>query len=58
MPVTLLYNLIFGIHLYLSLKQATDAVAKGLIEQVWHNADKIDSHTRQLMTMTSFMGIC
>nr|MDT0253756.1 PAS domain S-box protein [Endozoicomonas sp.] len=55
-PVTLLYNLIFGIHLYFSLKQSTDAVAKGLIEQVWHNAGKVDSHTRQLMTMTSFMA--
>ncbi|KEI71382.1 ATP-binding protein [Endozoicomonas elysicola] len=55
-PVTLLYNLIFGIHLYFSLKQATDAVAKGLIEQVWHNAGKIDSHTQQLMTVTSFMA--
>lgn len=55
-PVTLLYNLIFGIHLYFSLKQATDAVARGLIEQVWHNAGKIDSHTQQLMTMTSFMA--
>ena len=56
MPVTLLYNLLFGIHLYFSLNQATDVVAKGLVEQVWHNAEKIDSHIHQLMTITSFMA--
>ena len=55
-PVTLLYNLIFGIHLYFSLKQATDAVANGLIKQVWHNAVRIDNHIQQLMAMTSFMA--
>ena len=47
----LLYNLIFGIHLYFSIKQATDAVAKRLTEQVWHYANEIDTYARNLMNM-------
>ena len=47
----LLYNLIFGIHLYLSIKQATDAAAKRLTEQVWHYANEIDTYARDLMNM-------
>ena len=47
----LLYNLIFGIHLYFSIKQATDAVAKRLTEQVWHYANEIDAYASNLMNM-------
>lgn len=48
-PVTLLYNLIFAIHLYFSIKQASDAVAKRLTEQVWHYANEVDAYTRSIV---------
>ena len=47
----LLYNLIFGIHLYLSIKQATDAAAERLTGQVCHYANEIDIYVRNLMNM-------
>ena len=52
-PVTVLYNLLFGIHLYYSLKQSSTEVAEGLVEQVWHSADKIGCHLQQMMNMTN-----
>ncbi len=55
-PVTLLYNLLFGIHLYCSLQQSSHEVAKGLVEQVWHSADKIGSHIQLVMNMASLMS--
>ena len=48
-PVTLLYNLIFGIHLYLSIQQASESVAKRLTEQVWHYANEVDAYTINVM---------
>ncbi|OED44288.1 hypothetical protein ACH42_07955 [Endozoicomonas sp. (ex Bugula neritina AB1)] len=47
----LLYNLIFGVHLYLSIKQATDAVAKRLTEQVWHYANEVDAYANNIVRM-------
>ena len=47
----LLYNLIFGVHLYLSIKQATDAVARRLTEQVWHYANEVDTYAYNIMRM-------
>ncbi len=55
-PATLLCSLIFGIHLYFSFQQATDAVAKGLIEQVKYYAIKVDNYTHQVMTTTALMA--
>ena len=47
----LLYNLIFGVHLYLSIKQATEAVARRLTEQVWHYANEMDTYAQNIMRM-------
>ena len=55
-PVTLLYNLIFGIHLYLSIQQATDTVAKRLTEQVWHYANEVDAYTVNFMQQASIVA--
>ncbi|MGB0359799.1 MAG: ATP-binding protein [Endozoicomonas sp.] len=56
-PVTLLYNLLFGVHLYYSLRQSSNEVAKRLVEQVWHSAEKIGSHIQLVMNMTSLMAV-
>ena len=50
-PVTLLYNLIFCIHLYFSIKQANEAVARRLTEQVWHYANEVDAYTRGVVKL-------
>ena len=55
-PVTLLYNLIFGIHLYISIQQATDSMAKRLTEQVWHYANEVDAYTLNFMQQANIVA--
>ncbi|UYM15598.1 hybrid sensor histidine kinase/response regulator [Endozoicomonas euniceicola] len=55
-PVTLLYNLIFGIHLYLSIRHATDTVAKRLTEQVWHYANEVDAYIVNLLQQADIVA--
>ncbi|MGI9277638.1 MAG: ATP-binding protein [Endozoicomonas sp.] len=50
-PVTLLYNLIFCIHLYFSIRQASEAVARQLTEQVWHYANEVDAYASGIVKL-------
>lgn len=54
-PVMVFYNLIFAAYLFVSLEDASQTIADGLLDKTTHNARIINDHIRQLMTVTHVM---